>query len=181
MSAIDLLPDSNGATQNWGNGTGTGFGEVNSGVDTPTDGSYIQEDGTNNELHQFGFDNKPADFGSTNSITLKVRHQRNNMVDDTDDFTVQLLDNGTPLGSPQAVTQSDGTPANSSLTDATNWDSLTGAQIDTISIDIVYRKNSTGMPDANRNIQIFEIELVLDYDVAAGGLVEGVGMIPITA
>ncbi len=168
-AADDMEPDGDIST-GWNEGTGNTFAEIDEGADTHDGhgpgGTAIAESG-NNIISEFTFEATPGDFGSLNSLTVKIAHQRTGTGDDNPNFDVLVFDNvPTQIGGTKTSTSSDGSFTVESFTDAA-WDSMTQAQLDGMRVRVVYHVNQTGMPDGTWHIDISAITAELDYNAAA--------------
>lgn len=165
-AAADQEPDGDVATQ-WNDGTGFTFAEINEGADTHnSDSDYIAETGVAG-TSTFTTTDVPGDFGSVNTVTLKIAHRAHTFDDDTDFFTASILSGGSLQGSAKVVTRHDsGTYTVDTFTDSA-WDTMDEAALNDMDIRVIYTKQSTGMPDTGRQIRITAMTVTLDYNVAA--------------
>lgn len=169
MASATLLPDGDVST-GWNEGTGNTFEEINEGVSTPNDADYIEES-ADGIISRFTMEGTPGDFGSTTSLSIRVRHRADGWTDDLDHYFLRVYDNADALVGVQKNGNHSETMQNQTFTDG-NWDSMTQAQIDGMKIEVEYNKNATGMPDGG-TIKIFEIDVILGYNLSAGGMVPG--------
>lgn len=172
MAQAYLLPNDDGATVLWTDGTGSApwYTEIDKGIlggGGPNDADYIENLKTNNEQHHIDFDNvAPGDFGSTVGLDLRIRAQYNaSWVDDNDNFNVAVFASGSQVGGTKNIVPT-GSWVNTLLQDAA-WDSLTKAQLDTLEVRLTYIQSNSGMPDSGMGIQVSEVEFDLEYNVAA--------------
>ena len=166
-AAADLEPDSN-VSQGWNDNVGnTGFDEIFEGADTHDgDTTHIAE-ASNNVVSEFGFDATPGDFGTLNSMTIKVAHGRwLTPGDDNQVFNLAVFDNvPTQIGTTKTCTPSDEAYTVESFTDAA-WDSMTQTQVDGMTVNVTHKINQVGMPDPVET-RISAITVELDYNVSA--------------
>ena len=71
MTALDLRPNGDLTPLNWTSTNSTHSTEIDEDVDTPSTAEKISST-TNAQVDAVSLDNKPADYGSSNSVTLRV-------------------------------------------------------------------------------------------------------------
>jgi len=71
MSTIDLRPNGDTTPLNWTSTNTTHYTEIDEDVDTPSTTEKISST-TNAQVDAVSLDNKPADYGSSNTVTLRV-------------------------------------------------------------------------------------------------------------
>jgi len=72
MTALDLRPNGDLTPLNWTlTGAATHYQAIYEDVDTPSTAEKISST-TNAQVDAVALDNKPADYGSSNSVTLRV-------------------------------------------------------------------------------------------------------------
>lgn len=170
-AAADLEPDSD-VTTGWNNGTGTSFTEIDEGADTHNDpgsgGDDIAES-SNNTTSEFGFGPTPGDFGSLNTLTIKIAHKATGTADDDPNIDLFIFDNvPVQIGATKTTTRSEDSYTVESFTDAA-WDSMTQTQLDGMTVRVIYRTNASGMPDGGTT-SISAITAELDYNVAGAAV-----------
>lgn len=78
MSTIDLRPNGDTTPLNWTlTGAATHYQAIYEDVDTPSTAEKISST-TNAQVDAVSMDNKPADYGSSNSVTLRVNGKASN-------------------------------------------------------------------------------------------------------
>ena len=167
MATAILLPDGD-VSAAWTDGTGSApwFTEIDEDVESPDDANYIQKTEGANNISRFTFSNLPGDWASTNTITLKIRHRGDSFIDDNDFIRLQMYASGTFKGGQKDCAHSE-TILNESFTDGV-WDSLTEADQNDIEVEVKYIKSTTAMADAGRNLKMFALSILLDYNTAGG-------------
>jgi len=71
MTALDLRPNGDLTPLNWTSTNTTHSTEIDEDVDTPSTADKISST-TNAQVDAVSLDNKPADYGSSNTVTLRV-------------------------------------------------------------------------------------------------------------
>jgi len=71
MSTIDLRPNGDTTPLNWTSTNTTHYTEIDEDVDTPSTADKISST-TNAQVDAVALDNKPADYGTCNTVTLRV-------------------------------------------------------------------------------------------------------------
>ncbi len=170
-AADDMFPFSTNLSA-WSDGTGTTHAEIN--ATNGNDGSDSTIASTaNNTQSEFEFDDVPGDFGSLNSLTIKVAHATEAGGDDNPDFDVEVWltgptqSGGTKTSTRQALPVTPGDPFTvEDFTDAA-WDALTESGLNDMAVRVVAHTNATGMPDGLFQY-ITLITVTLDYNVSTG-------------